>query len=698
MTTNNILPLQFVIIPKTIVGPFFETTGEGCIARAEQIGNNVVTCYYIGTTNADAIEQANLVRDLISNPTNYNLTKRPDGISISVIDEEITGEVINYVHDLGIPIITYDSDAPSSKRQVFIGTDNYKFGLDLGKVLDQINPNGTYYGIITNSGPNLDLRIEGIRYRLQGDELHPTKWKEVGYSPLNCERNVTRCYEIMYRYAKDPRIKAIIPVTGWLMSDETLWKRFRDDTYSKNITTVVADTSPVQVELMNRDYVNGLVGQMPFLMGNFSVNELLRLQKDLNTTSKANIISIQKYLDATSVPKIISTPLVEMSRIPHPLPPHIIDNNYIGNAKIFAYIAFSIVTLSSIGVAMWVWFNRNSKVVRSTQPSFLLMICAGTLVLGSSTIPLTFDDENGNQKAADTACMVFPWLFFLGFTTSFAALFSKTWRIYEIFKNAKSFKRVQVTPRDVLLPYVVLLGINIITLICWTAIAPMKYVRDPLPGTDDWNRVISTYGHCSAYGSTKFGGWPYIIVLSFTTTILLIIANVYAYRSRHIQTEYSESQCIAIIMASALQVCLVGFPIAFLTATNSKVTFIIMVSMIFAICMDVLGFVFIPKIRAFRRHRASLSQEEQAPNGKSNGGSNNTRGLKFSVGEMSSSKDLFHPKNDEIHAKIDDLSIDEKVILNKFLKSVTGLNDAEERKKLLESRLRGNDIANGNHN
>ena len=132
--------------------------------------------------------------------------------------------------------------------------------------------------------------------------------------------------------------------------------------------------------------------------------------------------------------------------------------------------------------------------------------------------------------------MVFPWLLFLGFTTTFAALFSKTWRIHQIFTNAKDFKRVQVLPRDVLLPYIILMSINIIILICWTAIAPMKYVREPLPGTDDWNRAISTYGHCTSYGSSKYGGWPYIIVLLCVGVILLFIANVYAYRSRHIQT------------------------------------------------------------------------------------------------------------------------------------------------------------------
>ena len=167
-------------------------------------------------------------------------------------------------------------------------------------------------------------------------------------------------------------------------------------------------------------------------------------------------------------------------------------------------------------------------------------------------------------------------------------------------------------------------------------------------------------------------------------------------------------------MASVFQVCIVGFPIAFLTSTNSKVTFIIMVSMIFVVCIDVLGFVFVPKIRAYRHHKSSLIQEQQDPKSRNNRTfadsrsktsadsrgrtSADSRGLKFSISQKFSRKDLFHPKNEEVHAKIDELSIDEKAILNKFLKSVADLKNAEERKKLLESRLLPNDMANGNTN
>jgi len=122
-----------------------------------------VTCSYIGYDEAIPEEQARILKELVTDPTKYNLTKAPDGISVAVLDEAITGEAIDFVFKSGIPIITFDSDAPKSERQAFVSTDNYAFGQELGKVLDQLYPNGGYFGMITGNGPNLVDRLKGVR-------------------------------------------------------------------------------------------------------------------------------------------------------------------------------------------------------------------------------------------------------------------------------------------------------------------------------------------------------------------------------------------------------------------------------------------------------------------------------------------------------------------------------------------------------
>ena len=53
--------------------------------------------------------------------------------------------------------MTFDSDAPQSKRLSFIGSDNYDLGTQHANVLLQIDPTGYKYGkyaLITSMGPN----------------------------------------------------------------------------------------------------------------------------------------------------------------------------------------------------------------------------------------------------------------------------------------------------------------------------------------------------------------------------------------------------------------------------------------------------------------------------------------------------------------------------------------------------------------
>lgn len=57
------------------------------------------------------------------------------------------------------------------------------------------------------------------------------------------------------------------------------------------------------------------------------------------------------------------------------------DFNYIGNMRYFGWVLASIVVLSSIVFAGWVTLNRKARIVRASQPIFLIIICVGTLLM-----------------------------------------------------------------------------------------------------------------------------------------------------------------------------------------------------------------------------------------------------------------------------------------------------------------------------
>lgn len=111
-------------------------------------------------------------------------------------------------------------------------------------------------------------------------------------------------------------------------------------------------------------------------------------------------------------------------------------------------------------------------------------------------------------------------------STQFAALYAKLKRINLIFHNPNKYKRVKITEKDVMKPYLLLMLLNIITLACWTAMAPLTYQRFDYPGTG------KTFRSCVKYAS--FSILALIHALCWAKTIgivsLLRMVSIYSIR------------------------------------------------------------------------------------------------------------------------------------------------------------------------
>jgi hypothetical protein len=195
----------------------------------------------------------------------------------------------------------------------------------------------------------------------------------------------------------------------------------------------------------------------------------------------------------------------------------------------------------------------------------------------------------------------------------FSALFAKTWRVNKLFHNPNAFKRIKVTEMDVIKPYIIIMGVNLIVLSCWTAISPLRYKRFNYPGTDEWNRVIATYGICTSESESDF--WPFLGVILAINCSLLVIANIQAYQARSIQTEYSESRYILIIMMGIAQMFSLAVPCISLLSRQPKPYFVVMLIVICCISATVLGVMFWPKIvhtRSWLKEKAGKEKNKDA--------------------------------------------------------------------------------------
>lgn len=107
--------------------PYYETVTQAALETAEDYHAKLIV---------KAPDEANLEQQIRMMET--MITQSVDGIAIDPIDAEALAPVIDKAIMAGIPVITFESDSPASKRLSFIGTDNYKAGEQMGQMVDQL--------------------------------------------------------------------------------------------------------------------------------------------------------------------------------------------------------------------------------------------------------------------------------------------------------------------------------------------------------------------------------------------------------------------------------------------------------------------------------------------------------------------------------------------------------------------------------
>ena len=97
------------------------------------------------------------------------LSKKPTAILVSVSDPNVIKGDIDSAISQGIPVVTIDSDAPSSKRLLFVGTDNHAAGSMGAKILaDRLHGKGSVVFYTIPGQANLAERMHGYKDILDG--------------------------------------------------------------------------------------------------------------------------------------------------------------------------------------------------------------------------------------------------------------------------------------------------------------------------------------------------------------------------------------------------------------------------------------------------------------------------------------------------------------------------------------------------
>ncbi len=254
----------FVFVPKLLDNPVFQVAWKGAQAAAHDLDSNKIIVERQAPVKSDAVEQAQIIESLIE--------RKVDGIAVSVNDADALKPSIDKAIDAGIPVVTFDSDAPKSKRISFYGTNNPASGTSMGQYL--VKYMGTKGKIAmlmgTPGAPNLEERKNGILEALKPYPDIKVVATEYCYDDVN--QGISKMEAV---------IQAHPDLTGWVLPGA--WALFTPPPgpFSAkkpgDYTVIAFDALPEELDYIRQGYVQVLVGQKLWGWG----YESIRMLKDI---------------------------------------------------------------------------------------------------------------------------------------------------------------------------------------------------------------------------------------------------------------------------------------------------------------------------------------------------------------------------------------------------------------------------------
>ena len=144
---------HYYLVATSIKHAYWQSAWAGFSKAADEYG---VTVDMRGPDGFDPQDEVTEFRQAVA--------LKPAGILVSVANEALMQPEIDSAMAAGIRVITIDSDAPSSHRLFFIGTNNLQAGrLGGARVAAKLNGKGNVVLFTIAGQPNLEERVKGYK-------------------------------------------------------------------------------------------------------------------------------------------------------------------------------------------------------------------------------------------------------------------------------------------------------------------------------------------------------------------------------------------------------------------------------------------------------------------------------------------------------------------------------------------------------
>jgi ribose transport system substrate-binding protein len=266
--------IDLAFIPKASNNLVFAIGNDGAQFAGRDLTSSLgvqVNVEYLASPELDPAVESGFIRQAIA--------AKKKGLLVSCIDDSLTAPIDEAV-EAGIPVITYDSDCPKSKRLGFYSMQSEETGAKGADLLaSAMGPGAKAVAILTGraGADNLDRRVAGFTNRLS------TTYPQIGVTTIiHCVETAEACGAAVEDeiIAHHPDLDGLFVVGLWGLQDACLTSETgmtaicEDSRMPKwkaaakgKLKTVAYDTLPSAIELMNQGYVSALLGQRYFGWG-----------------------------------------------------------------------------------------------------------------------------------------------------------------------------------------------------------------------------------------------------------------------------------------------------------------------------------------------------------------------------------------------------------------------------------------------
>lgn len=218
------------------------------------------------------------------------------GILVSPVDPKTMGDALNRVGGQ-VALFTTDSDAPNSKRVVYIGSSNVDAGKQAGQLMVKAMPNGgKCMGFVGLPGAdNARERIEGVKEVIKGTKIELVDVRADDIDQTRAKRNVEDTLTAR------PEINCMVGFYSY--NTPRIYEALKEAGKIGKVTIIGFDEDPITLGGIKEGTIVGTVVQQPYEWGYQGMKDMAKYLEGDKSFIPANklIIVPTKIIDKGNV-------------------------------------------------------------------------------------------------------------------------------------------------------------------------------------------------------------------------------------------------------------------------------------------------------------------------------------------------------------------------------------------------------------